>query len=910
MPAEFGVRCPSCGEVVSRPAACNGRVSPVAVSLPHVPGFRIVSCIGRGAMGLVLEAVQTSLDRRVAIKVLAPELANNPTFIARFEREATALAQLTHPNIITIFERGRTDQSFYLIMEYVDGPGGGPPTDLRRMIDERSLTPVQTRRLILQVVRALEFAHQQKIIHRDIKPSNILIDRHGNAKVADFGIAAVGLVAERQLTTIGTMGTPDYMAPEQRRSAAGVDERADIFSVGVMLYEMLTGELPLGSYPSPSQVIPDLDPAWDAVVRRALQPRLEDRYANMTELAADLEQLADDRKTAEPPALDPDKRRRFVQYRESGKSHLESARAEAAPLAERLTHAEQASLALARAAKYEPGDSGTQELLVQVNGLWAALAWQGADLAYRQQRFGEALPLLERLREIEPGHPGAAAHLADVKKRRDDLLAQVQALIKHAKLKKAVRVLEEANQHFAGDAEITDLLARLRRKADLAEAAVQERIPRLLKEKRLCELVEVLEELQHEGIAIKGLDDQAERLRSTLGRMQTLCASAQKQLDQGRYAEVRATAEKILQTVSDHAQARQLAELAEERLQHARGTANPERNGAAASVHRGAARTDRNARLLVWGVMGAGAWLLSGGLAFLLVEKSAAPPQLGGLAPEMLQRTLALAVQMALAIGLLGLVLANLKCRLSVPTALVLLAIGLAGASLTGLASSWLEAALTSESPASTLALSATWSLYGAAAASILLLLTAQVMGQKTGLPWPQAIWAGVVGALVGSWARTSNDAAAAHLIAGLIFSGLLAATGIGRGPFRLLWVAGAASAAAGLELWARRGNLPWWNGAFSVLAETMLLTLAGARVSSATNLPRLAALVGLAAAAVLGARLALAATLAPPPGVLLGVWFLLLDTGTSAWGEEREMFGLPFGARRNGGRVAEEGVR
>jgi serine/threonine protein kinase len=690
-PAGTGVRCRCCGEMVSRPesaatvagesqatAGGDGLTSPVALTLPQVPGFQIVSCIGRGAMGLVLEAVQTSLDRRVAIKVLAPELANNPIFVTRFEREATALARLTHPNIITIFERGRTDRSFYLIMEYVDGPGGGPPTDLRRMIDEGPLPLARTRRLILQVVRALEFAHQQKIIHRDIKPSNILIDRHDNAKVADFGIAAVGLFAERHLTTTGAMGTPDYMAPEQRRSAAAVDERADVFSVGVMLYEMLTGELPLGSYPSPSEVVPGLEPGWDAVVRRALQPKPEDRYPNMGELAGDLERLA-----AEPnPGTETGKRERFAQYRDSGESHLRSARDEASPLSERLVHAEQASLALARAGKYDPGDPEVQELLAQSNRLWAALAWEAAELACRRERYGEALPLLERLREIEPNHEGAAALLADLKKRRSGLLAQAKTLTKQGKLKAAMRMLEEASERFAGDAVVADVLGRWRRKADLAESAVQDRIPGLLKEKRLRELFGVLEELQQEGVAIKGLDDQAARLQITLGRKQTQYELAQKLFDQGRFAEAQETAEKVLKTVADHEEARQLATLAEQRLQLTRGAANPERDAGAAQVNRDVACPDRFARLLVWGVAGSGAWLLAGGMSSLVVQKLLTPPpRLGALPPEMVERMLGPAVQMVLAVGLLGLLLAGLKCRLSARTAVSLVVAGLAGGS-------------------------------------------------------------------------------------------------------------------------------------------------------------------------------------------------------------------------------------
>ncbi|WP_338866473.1 serine/threonine-protein kinase [Myxococcus stipitatus] len=268
----------------------------VAAAKVDLPGFELQEMLGRGGMGEVWLARQTSLGRTVAVKLLPPKLAKDPEFVARFEKEATALAALNHPNIVQIIDRGVAGEHYYFVMEFVEG------RSLREAISASSLSPQQGLKLLLQVARAIECAHDKDIIHRDLKPENILLDGRGNVKVADFGLAGIRQSESRlQLTaTAVAMGTLNYMAPEQRRDAKNVDGRADLFSLGVVLYEVLTGELPLGRFKLPSQRVPGLDPRVDLVVERLLETDPEARYAKAGDLCSALEVMIS---TSSVPAL-------------------------------------------------------------------------------------------------------------------------------------------------------------------------------------------------------------------------------------------------------------------------------------------------------------------------------------------------------------------------------------------------------------------------------------------------------------------------------------------------------------------------------------------------------------------------------------------------------------------------------
>jgi serine/threonine protein kinase len=233
-------------------------------------------------MGAVYRARQNGLDREVAVKVLPKELSQHEDLVRRFEREAKAMARLDHPHIVRVFDVGQTEDGFwYLVMEHVEG------RDLAEVVAQGGLPEAEVLRVVTEICEALEHAHAAGFVHRDIKPSNVLVDRQGRVKVADFGLAqavsAEGPEAWSRLTASGSlMGTLEYMAPEQLAGRA-VDQRADLYSVGVLFYELLTGDVPRGSWKPPS-TLKKLNPQVDEVVRRSLEPRPEDRYRSATEL--------------------------------------------------------------------------------------------------------------------------------------------------------------------------------------------------------------------------------------------------------------------------------------------------------------------------------------------------------------------------------------------------------------------------------------------------------------------------------------------------------------------------------------------------------------------------------------------------------------------------------------------------
>jgi serine/threonine protein kinase len=240
--------------VAPLPQAKGNRFSPPPPEelASKFPQLDILGLVGQGGMGAVYQARQRQLDRLVALKILPAEVGHDPEFAERFTREARALARLSHPNIVTVYDFGQTDCFCYFLMEFIDG------ATLRHLLAEGKLAPREALAIVPQVCEALQYAHDQGVVHRDIKPENILLDKAGHVKIADFGLARlVGTdPGSRRLTQPReVMGTPHYMAPEQVEKPQFVDHRADIYSLGVVFYEMLTGELPLGRFASPSQKV-------------------------------------------------------------------------------------------------------------------------------------------------------------------------------------------------------------------------------------------------------------------------------------------------------------------------------------------------------------------------------------------------------------------------------------------------------------------------------------------------------------------------------------------------------------------------------------------------------------------------------------------------------------------------------
>ncbi len=260
------------------------------------PQLEILSLIGKGGMGAVYRARQPALDRVVALKILPPQVATGSNFVERFNREARALAKLNHPNIVAVYEFGQAGGLSYFVMEYVDG------VNLRELERAGKLSPREALQIVPQICEALQFAHDEGIVHRDIKPENILLDKKGRVKIADFGIAKIlGGVEQMDLTgTQAAIGTPHYMAPEQMEKPTAVDHRADIFSLGVVFYEMLTGELPLGKFAPPSTRKVEVDVRLDDVVLRALEKDPELRYQHASQVKTAVDTISG---SAAPPKI-------------------------------------------------------------------------------------------------------------------------------------------------------------------------------------------------------------------------------------------------------------------------------------------------------------------------------------------------------------------------------------------------------------------------------------------------------------------------------------------------------------------------------------------------------------------------------------------------------------------------------
>ncbi|MFO7959046.1 MAG: protein kinase [Candidatus Brocadiia bacterium] len=519
-------------------------------------GFRIEHILGAGAMAVVYEATQLSLDRRVALKILPKEFAERDSFVRQFDSETELLASLNHPNIVNIIDRGREGDTYYFAMEFVEGTTLGDLLSSGQMNEEFFI------QIMEQCAEALIYAHSKGIIHRDLKPANIMLNDQGIVKIADFGVA--GLLAEAQEEGKGkkkVMGTRGYMPPEQEIHVNRTDERSDIFSLGAVMYRVLTGKVPDRLPPKPpSKLDPEVDPRIDSLVLKCLEAAPKKRYQSAEELLEALQSYH--RQISRAQEVCPECQ---AENPVSQKTCLNcgadlSSLFDVCPVcgAENRVDVEVCM---------ECGRS-LKQLRQQESVRISKIEERARALAVRH-RYEEAINELKQVFEVKGkvfkrARDKARRLIANFREQREEYfqekVKEARSLATEAKLGEAMKVLKELPKQLASSKQVRSLVSHIQSQMNLAKKRV-EGVSKMLADKRYEEAEKALESVEKVWVNCPGLEDARRRLegsRQTEEMVGYELGEAKEQLEAGNFAQARAALQFAMSTTPDSPEVKKL----------------------------------------------------------------------------------------------------------------------------------------------------------------------------------------------------------------------------------------------------------------------------------------------------------------------------------------------------------------